>query len=98
MEAPTFNQNLNSLNVSRGTTFVSFGHIIQFDALCALVWLCFQVGFRVKFITDTLLLKKQVHSTNHVFFFVCVRGLCFIRPLPSIKTSVAGMSPVVPPL
>jgi hypothetical protein len=70
--ASTFNQDLSGWNVSSGTDFVSNGHGIQFDALCSLAWLCFQVGFRVTFITDMWLLKKQGHSWNDVFHFFLV--------------------------
>jgi hypothetical protein len=90
-----FNQNLSSWNVSSSTNFVSFGQGIEFDVIFSLVWLCFKVGFRAKFITGTWLLKKHRHSTNLIFL---VRKKCLMGQRPLIKTSVAGMSPVAPSL
>jgi hypothetical protein len=75
MQASTFNQDLGSWDVSSATTFVSFDQGIQFDIQFSVVWLCFQVGFRVKLLTDMWLLKKQVHSINLVFhLFLVLEG------------------------
>jgi hypothetical protein len=90
--ASTFNQDLSNWNVSGGILFVSYGQLIQFDALCSLVWLCFQVGFRVKFITDIYVDFEETRALkNDVFhFFLYIRMKCLMGLLPLIKTFALG--------
>jgi hypothetical protein len=87
LKATTFNQDVSSWNVSSGTDFVRNGQGIQFDALCLLIWLLFQVGFRVKFITEMWLLTQPILFFT---FFSHVSLICLMRLLPLIKTFALG--------
>jgi hypothetical protein len=69
IDATTFNGDVSGWNVSRGTDFVSNDQGVQFDSIHSLVWLFFQVGFRVKSITDAWLLMENSLSTNILFFY-----------------------------
>jgi hypothetical protein len=66
----TFNEPIGNWDVSNGVSFVSYGQGVRFNSIRSLVWFGFQVGCRVKFITDVWLLKKHSLSTNIVFFVI----------------------------
>jgi surface protein len=98
-DASAFNQDLSNWDVSSGINCVSNDQGIQFVSIHSLVWRFFQVGSSVKSISDVWPVKEQVPSTKSCFpLFSGVSLTCFMGPLPSIKTSEAGMLASVPTL
>jgi hypothetical protein len=77
-----FDQDLSNWDVSSSTNFVSNNQDIQFESVRSLLWL----------------LKEQALSTNLAFHYFLVSKICLGRPLSLTRTSVTGMSPVVPAL
>jgi hypothetical protein len=67
MSAIAFNQDLSGWNVHSGNEFVC-----NMTSICLLVWLCFQVGFRLESIPDVWLLMEQAISHNCAFHFFLV--------------------------
>jgi surface protein len=76
--AKAFNQDISGWDVSsawkvtKGTGFVSYGQGVIFGSMRSLVWLIFQVGCRVKSITDVWLLKEHSLNQNCVFHYSLV--------------------------